>query len=66
VKEQAKKGNKILVVEDSLGQMLMDVKMACDDGTEIGLVSCLDRHEVMEGGAIYPEKVLDKIRAMME
>ncbi len=66
VKEQAKKGNKILVVEDSLGQMLMDVKMACDDETEIGLVSCLDRHEAMEGGAIYPEKVLDKIRAMME
>ncbi|MDY6855647.1 MAG: 3-methyl-2-oxobutanoate dehydrogenase subunit VorB [Thermodesulfobacteriota bacterium] len=65
VKEQAKKGNKILVVEDSLGQMLMDVKMACDDRTEIGLVSCLDRHEAMEGGAIYPEKILDKIQEMI-
>ena len=65
VKAQSRKGKKILVVEDSLGQMLMDVKLACGDEAEIDLVSCLDRHEAMEGGAIYPEKVLEKIRTMV-
>ena len=65
VKEHARQGKKMLVVEDSLGQMLVDVKLSCGDKTEIGMVSCLDRHEPMEGGAIFPEKVLEKIQEML-
>ena len=64
IKEQAVKGAKFLVVEDNLGQMLMDVKMASEGKAEIHLVSALDRHEAMEGGAIYPEKVLEKIKGL--
>ena len=62
IKEQAEKGVNFLVVEDNLGQMIMDVKMASEGKAKIYLVSALDRHEAMEGGAIYPEKVLEKIK----
>ena len=64
VKEEAEKGVKFLVVEDNLGQMVMDVKMASEGKAAIYLVSALDRHEAMEGGAIYPEKVLEKIKEL--
>jgi 2-oxoglutarate ferredoxin oxidoreductase subunit alpha len=65
IRSEYKKGKKFLVVEDSLGQMLVDVRMACDYETQIGLVSCLDRHEEREGGVIFPEKVLQKIKMML-
>ncbi|MFH1625879.1 MAG: 3-methyl-2-oxobutanoate dehydrogenase subunit beta [Pseudomonadota bacterium] len=65
IKSEDRKGKKFLVVEDSLGQMIADVKMACDDKTEIGLVSCLARHEEREGGAIFPEKVVERIKTML-
>ncbi|MEW6616492.1 MAG: 3-methyl-2-oxobutanoate dehydrogenase subunit beta [Thermodesulfobacteriota bacterium] len=65
IRSEYKKGKKFLVVEDSLGQMLVDVRMACDYETEIGLISCLDRHEEREGGVIFPEKVLQKIKMML-
>ena len=64
IKEEAEKGVKFLVVEDNLGQMVMDVKMASEGKAAIYLVSALDRHEAMEGGAIYPEKVLEKIKEL--
>ncbi|MDY7030317.1 MAG: transketolase C-terminal domain-containing protein [Thermodesulfobacteriota bacterium] len=66
VKLQAKQGKKILVVEDSLGQMLLDVELACGDRTEMELVSCLERHEPMEGGVIFPEVVLEKMKTMIQ
>jgi 2-oxoglutarate ferredoxin oxidoreductase subunit alpha len=65
VKEQAQKGVKLLVVEDNLGQMSVDVRLAAEGKSEIHLVSALDRHEAMEGGAIYPEKVLTKIKQLV-
>jgi 2-oxoglutarate ferredoxin oxidoreductase subunit alpha len=64
IKKLAGKRVKFLVVEDNLGQMVMDVKMAAEGKAPIHLISALDRHEAMEGGAIYPEKILEKIRVL--
>jgi 2-oxoglutarate ferredoxin oxidoreductase subunit alpha len=64
VRAQAERGARFLVVEDSLGQMVADVEAAVLGRAEIQLVSALERHESMEGGAIYPEKVLERIKKM--
>ena len=64
VRKMADKGAKLLVVEDSLGQMIADVKLATEGQADIHLVSSLDRHLPLEEGAIYPEKVLEKIEEL--
>lgn len=65
VRAQVERGARFLVVEDSLGQMVADVEEAVQGRSEIQLVSALERHESMEGGAIYPEKVLERIKKML-
>jgi 2-oxoglutarate ferredoxin oxidoreductase subunit alpha len=64
IREQAERGVRFLVVEDSLGQMVADVEAAAQGKADIHLVSALERHELMEGGAIYPEKVLERIKGL--
>ena len=64
IREQAGRGVRFLVVEDSLGQLVADVEAAVQGRTVIQLVNALERHELMEGGAIYPEKVLERIRGL--
>jgi len=66
IKEQALRGAKLLVVEDNLGLMAMDVRLAAEGKTDIHLISALDRHEPMEGGAIYPERVLSRIEQLLK
>jgi len=41
------------------------VKLAVEGRAEIHLVSCLDRHLPSEEGAIYPEKVLERIEELL-
>jgi 2-oxoglutarate ferredoxin oxidoreductase subunit alpha len=65
IRQMARKGRRILVVEDSLGQMLDDVRCAAEGLTEVHLVGILDRHLPTDGGMILPDKVFDKIRAIM-
>ena len=65
IKEKAKQGVSFLVVEDSLGQMVEDVKSAVEGQADVHLISCLDRHLPLEEGAIYPEKVFEKINTLL-
>jgi len=50
-------GAKVIVVEDSLGQMLEDIRLAMGYEADIGLVSVLDRHLPTAGGMILPDTV---------
>jgi 2-oxoglutarate ferredoxin oxidoreductase subunit alpha len=65
IRQMARKGCKILVVEDSLGQMVDDVRCAVEGLTEVHLVGILDRHLPTDGGMILPDRVFDTIRAIM-
>ena len=61
IKDKAIQGAKFVVVEDNLGQMIEDVEIAVEGKTEVHLVGALARHDPGEGGAIFPDKVLQKI-----
>ena len=63
-RDKALKNAKFLVVEDNTGQMIEDVKLSVEGRAEVHLVSSLDRHLPIEEGAIYPEKVLEKIEEL--
>lgn len=62
IKEKAKQGCRLLVVEDSLGQMIEDVKFAAQDDMKVYLVSILDRHMPTDGGMILPDAVYNRIK----
>ncbi len=57
IEEKAEKVKKFLVVEDSMGQLVEDVRYAVAREAEVNLVGCLFRHLPGAGGMIYPEAV---------
>ncbi len=65
IKEKAVQGVKFLVVEDNLGQMIEDVRMAVEGQAEVHFMGALERHDPGEGGAIFPLKVLEKIEKLL-
>lgn len=62
VNQLTKKAKKVIVVEDSLGQLIEDVRLASGYGAEIALVGAMSRHIAGHGGIIYPEKVIEEIK----
>ena len=64
LREKAEEGTTFLVVEDSLGGLDEDVRLAVREKSPIEVMSALDRQEPGEGGSIYPETVLEKIRSI--
>ena len=64
-KEKSLTDAKFVVVEDNMGQMVEDVKLAIEGRAEVHLVDSLSRHLPIEEGAIYPEKVLEKIESLI-
>jgi len=65
IKDLASKGCRFLVVEDSLGQMVQDVKIAVQEKTDVHFLGALARHDPSDGGMILPDTVLDKIYSVM-
>jgi 2-oxoglutarate ferredoxin oxidoreductase subunit alpha len=65
INERAKQGCKFLVVEDSLGSLIEDVKMGVEGRTEVNLVGILDRHIPTDGGVIMPGRVLEEIKRLL-
>jgi len=61
IREKALNGAKFLVVEDSLGQLVEDVKMAVQGMAEVSLLGALARHDPTDVGMILPERVLEEI-----
>jgi len=65
VRRESDKGAKILVVEDSLGQLVEDVKIAvADKADEVGFLGVSGRHAPDSGGMILPERVLKEIKSL--
>ncbi|MDH4208527.1 MAG: 3-methyl-2-oxobutanoate dehydrogenase subunit VorB [Anaerolineae bacterium] len=62
--EKANQGCRFLVIEDSLGQMVDDVRMAVLGRAEVSFMGLLSRHIPTDGGMILPGKVLQEIRRL--
>lgn len=65
IKERAERGSKFLVVEDSLGQMVDDVKLGVEGKSEVYFLGAFARHFPTETGLIFPETVMEEIRKIL-
>jgi len=65
IRDRAAEGCRFLVVEDSMGQMVDDVKIAVEGKAEVHLVDTTFRHLASEDGMIMPVKVLEEIRRLL-
>jgi pyruvate/2-oxoacid:ferredoxin oxidoreductase alpha subunit len=65
LRDLADRGCRFLVVEDSMGQMVDDVRIAVNGKAEICLADATFRHLSSEDGMIMPSRVLDEIRRML-
>lgn len=64
LKKKAQEGARFLTVEDGLGGLREDVMLALEGQAEIETVDALNRNEPGASGAIYPGKVLEKMRKL--
>jgi 2-oxoglutarate ferredoxin oxidoreductase subunit alpha len=62
IREKASEGCQFLVVEDSLGQMIEDVRLGVDGKAEVYFLGVLARHMPTDAGMILPTAVLKEIR----
>jgi 2-oxoglutarate ferredoxin oxidoreductase subunit alpha len=65
IRDKASQGCKFLVVEDSLGQMVDDVRMGTEGKADVSLVDVTYRHILSEDGMIMPGRVLEEIRRLL-
>ena len=65
IRDRAAQGCKFLVVEDSLGQMVDDVRYAIEGKAEVHLADITFRHLQSEDGVIMPGRVLEEIRRLL-
>jgi 2-oxoglutarate ferredoxin oxidoreductase subunit alpha len=66
IRDMASEGRQFLVVEDSLGQMVEDVRIGVQGKTEVHLLGALARHDPSDGGMILPDSVLGEIYRLMK
>lgn len=62
IREKAASGTEFLVVEDSLGQMVDDVRYAVEGKSQVHFLGILARHLPTDGGMILPNRVLEEIK----
>lgn len=65
IREKAEKGARFLVVEDCLGQMINDVKLAVEGKSRIDFLGIFGRHLTNDSGMILPDRVLQEIRKLV-
>jgi len=65
IRKYAEKARSVIVVEDSMGQMLEDVRCAVMERAEVHFVGFMDRHLPTSSGMILPEAVTAKIKAVI-
>ena len=66
IRERASQGSRFLVVEDSLGQLVEDVRIGVQGKTDVHLLGALARHDPSDGGMILPHAVLNEIHRLMK
>ncbi len=65
IRDKAAKGAKFLAVEDSLGQMVDDVRMAVEGKSEVSLADVTFRHMPSEEGMILPGRLVREIGRLL-
>lgn len=65
IRDQAEQGRRFIVVEDSMGQMVDDVRIAVESKAEVHLVDATFRHVTSEDGMIMPTRILEEIRRLV-
>lgn len=65
IREKVSQRCSFLVVEDSFGQLIDDVKIAAEGRTAVHFLGLLSRHLPTDGGMILPETVLQKMRGLL-
>lgn len=65
INQKASQGCRFLVVEDSMGQMLEDVKLGVEGKAEINFLGLLSRHQGGELGMIFPETILTEVKKLL-
>jgi len=60
----ALKGAEFLVVEDSMGQLVDDVKIGAEGRTRVSFLGVFARHLPTDGGMILPHRVLEEINRL--
>lgn len=65
IRSLASAKRKFLVVEDSLGQMVDDVRGAVAERSPVHLLGALARHLATDGGMILPHRVFQEVRKLL-
>ena len=65
IRRHAESASNFIVVEDTMGQMVEDVKYAVGDKAQVHLIGFLDRHLPTGTGMILPDSVLNRIKAIV-
>jgi len=65
IRDRVDTGCRFLVVEDSLGQLVEDVRIAVQGRTEVHLLGIRSRHIPTDGGMILPGRVLEEIKRLL-
>jgi len=65
LRDKAGRGCSFLVVEDSLGQMVEDVRTAAGGEAPVHFLGLLSRHLPTDGGMILPDRVYEEIRRLV-
>lgn len=65
IKEKTSAGARLLVVEDSPGQMIDDVRLAAEGKSEVYFLGMFARHVGSDFGLILPDRVLEEIKKIL-
>lgn len=65
INRQAARSRHFLVVEDSLGQLIEDVRLGVEGKAEVHLLGSTARHLSSASGMILPERVLEEVKRLL-
>jgi 2-oxoglutarate ferredoxin oxidoreductase subunit alpha len=65
LKELSSRVENILVIEDSLGQMVDDVKASVGDGAEVHFMGVLSRHMPDCNGMLFPQTIYEEVKKLL-
>ncbi len=65
-KKKAANGARFLVVEDSLGQMIDDVRSGVEGQAGVNFLGIFARHLTSDLGIIFPDRVLEEVKRLLE
>jgi 2-oxoglutarate ferredoxin oxidoreductase subunit alpha len=63
--QKASSGCRFLVVEDSMGQLLDDVKLGVEGKSSIAFLGMASRHVAGELGMIFPETIFEEVKKLI-